>query len=662
MQSFLPYRWPLSFIVCWASWTVFPLMAQDKPLSHPPLRAAPAPSQRPLAEGPRVFVDAQKGDDTSDGSQDKPWRTLKHALEQAEPGATIHLRGGTYYEQVRISRQARADAPLTIRSYPGEQAILDGGFREFFEEPATAWHPIQGSHGEYRSARAYPNLRTVLGLFGDSMIGLNTYYHAQDMRATNELWDLQDEANPKTSDVKPVWCGPGLWYNPCDGRIHIRLAHTHLPASPNYRGETDPRRIPLVIAPFHACPLTFDGASHIQIQDLVIRGGGYDTIICRQASNIVFDNVTIWCGTYGMRLIGTRQFKLLHSGLYGSVPPWTFRGDTSLRSYPGRPFRDITRLGTHALLVGDAGREFSVYYLPRNDDWEIAYCEFCDAHDGPYLGGVNLRFHHNWVHTLQDDGIYLSPMYEPSSYLKTEIHVYQNLFSGCLTTLAFGGSEETKDVIYIYRNIFDLRAPIPTSRPSSRNPQGGYSSGKIIGDHGSPPWPTMYIYHNTVIASAARFGDMSLLGSATSERPRRLFNNIIVHLDRLPALRVPSVEAAHFDGNLYGAPNVDEKQAAAFFQRFRATPAYAESKKVYPPGCTTHSRVADPRFSQLTADATVKNDYRLTKNSPAVNAGVPLPADWPDPLRDQDQGQPDIGALPLGAALFPVGRAAGTRE
>jgi hypothetical protein len=38
---------------------------------------------------------------------------------------------------------------------------------------------------------------------------------------------------------------------------------------------------------------------------------------------------------------------------------------------------------------------------------------------------------------------------------------------------------------------------------------------------------------------------------------------------------------------------------------------------------------------------------------------VELPADWPDPLRKQDTGKPDLGALPFGAEPFPVGPAAG---
>lgn len=34
-----------------------------------------------------------------------------------------------------------------------------------------------------------------------------------------------------------------------------------------------------------------------------------------------------------------------------------------------------------------------------------------DTHDGLYLGGTDYRFHHNRIEALQDDGLYLSPMY-----------------------------------------------------------------------------------------------------------------------------------------------------------------------------------------------------------------------------------------------------------
>jgi hypothetical protein len=51
-----------------------------------------------------------------------------------------------------------------------------------------------------------------------------------------------------------------------------------------------------------------------------------------------------------------------------------------------------------------------------------------------------------------------------------------------------------------------------------------------------------------------------------------------------------------------------------------------------------------------------ENDYRLQSGSAAVDAGVELPANLPDPVRGQDKGKPDIGALPLGAEPLQAGR------
>lgn len=635
--------------------------AQSK--SHAPLRQAPPPNDRPLSKGPGYYVDAAAGNDQNDGKSATPWKTIGHAVRQLKAGDTLYLKGGVYYESVYLALQGKADAPITIRSVPKEQAIIDGGIREFFASPADTWEPIPDSKiGEYRSKRTYPNLRDVLGSFGDSMIGLQTYYHAKDMRSTNELVDWEDEAKKDQADIKPLYCGPGVWYDAESGRIHIRLAHTNVPAPlqiamRQYRGETDPRKLPLVIAPFSSIPLKVDGGKHLRFEDLIIRGAGYTAVELNHGMDIVFDNVTVWCGAYGMQVSRTVDFKLLRSGLYGNVAPWTFRSDGSKRDYPGRPHRNISRLNTHALLEIDSGRESSVYATPQNDRWEIAWSEFADAHDGLYLGAINVKFHHNLIENLQDDGIYLSPMYHRHRLDKfdPEIHIYQNYFGGMLTALAFGGTEtETRDKVFIYRNYFDLRAPVLTGRASAQKKESSASYGKVIGDHGSPPWSAMNIYHNTFIAEEpSRDVAMATLGGSKSATPRRVFNNIYLHRERLPGYVPPSAAAnAVEDGNLFWCPR-NVKMADALFNRFRASPEFAESKKIYSAGSSSNSRVADPRFVRF-EDA----DIRLLKVSPAIDAGVAVPEEWPDPLRTSDKGKPDIGALPLDAEKPQYGRKA----
>jgi hypothetical protein len=91
------------------------------------MRPPHKPTSRAINDGPAKFVDANRGADANDGSKDAPWRSINHAIAQIAAGETLYLRGGTYYEHVYLGRVGREDAPITIRSYPGEIAIIDGG-------------------------------------------------------------------------------------------------------------------------------------------------------------------------------------------------------------------------------------------------------------------------------------------------------------------------------------------------------------------------------------------------------------------------------------------------------------------------------------------------------------------------------------------------------
>src|SRR6516162_4447977 len=65
--------------------------------SHPPMRALPVPSDRPMDKGPAHFVDPVKGADRNEGTQQAPWKTIGHAVKQLKLGDSLYLRGGTYY-------------------------------------------------------------------------------------------------------------------------------------------------------------------------------------------------------------------------------------------------------------------------------------------------------------------------------------------------------------------------------------------------------------------------------------------------------------------------------------------------------------------------------------------------------------------------------------
>jgi len=614
-----------------------------------------------MSQGPSRFVDPVEGRDENDGSEKAPWQTVNHALRQLTAGDTLYLREGIYYENVYCAVAGRPDAPVTVRSYPGERAVIDGGIPDFFQSPATAWVPHQaGAENEYRSARAYKNIRDVVGRFGDSMVGLQTYWHAEDLRAKNELWIRPSGGS--SGAVQPVYCGPGLWYDKQSGFIHVRLAHTHLNLDgvADYRGETDPRKLPLLIAPFASVPLTVDQAMHVRFQDLVIRGGGYNAVVLKFGVDVEFEHVTIFCGTYGLRSRSTGPMRFVHSALYGMIPPWAWRTENGLYTYEPRyydPFipppglgarRNVARLPTHAVLVTEGNFEFDVFYYPHNHDWEIAHSEFTDGHDGVYLSGSEIRFHHNWVDNIQDDAIYLS---SPVPYFNGNVHIYQNLITRSLMAFGCHSRGGPDGHVYAYRNIADLRGAVNISRPSAENPQGKRGSYHIFLVHGRELLgiESMYFYQNTFVSPALSGGFLHRTWANTTERTSRwVLNNVCVYLNRLPR---PNARGHNIvvDGNLHWCPLPDAKAGEDYLNSVRDCEASQQAKQDYAAGWSAHSLAADPRFVKFEPAEDAANDYRLNKDSPARSRGVNLPSAWEDPLRPTDGSRPDIGALPVGS-------------
>jgi hypothetical protein len=172
----------------------------------------------------------------------------------------------------------------------------------------------------------------------------------------------------------------------------------------------------------------------------------------------------------------------------------------------------------------------------------------------------------------------------------------------------------------------------------------------------------MLTYHNTfVIASKGFTADMWMARGAVKERPRRVFNNIFVHAQQPPVVALADNPDMQVDANLYWHPGAAGKPPANFFAKYRASPAYEKSKKAYPPGFDTNSKFADPLFLKVGTDPMALNDYRLKSGSPAVNGGVALPENWPDPVRKLDPGKPDIGAYPADAEAWTFGRGASNK-
>ncbi|PKG23852.1 DUF1565 domain-containing protein [Niallia nealsonii] len=73
----------------------------------------------------KLYV-SSAGNDKNVGSKKKPLKTIQKAVNLAKPGTTVYVRKGIYNEQVVIRRSGLKNAPIIIKAYPKEKAIIDG--------------------------------------------------------------------------------------------------------------------------------------------------------------------------------------------------------------------------------------------------------------------------------------------------------------------------------------------------------------------------------------------------------------------------------------------------------------------------------------------------------------------------------------------------------
>ena len=639
-----------------------------KSKTHLPQRPLPTAIEPALTKGPAFHVDPIKGDDSNDGSPAKPWRTFQHGARKLKPGDTLYLHGGVYHEKVSLTRSGTAEAPIVISAYPGELPILDGGLPEFLNAPADNWEPLKGgAPGEYVSTKTYPQAADrrvpkqflpgsweqmwgledqrplALGHFADSLVPLHGYRTLEDLRATNEF-----QPKDKKAGGDGMYCGPGMWFNRDTNRIHIRLAHHRLAGLREraYRGETDPRQLPLIVAVgFGDDVLRINSIKHVRAEGLVLRGAtGSPMIHVYGSEQIHLDHLTVYGGFPALLINASQKVRVTHSAFRGLAAPWTGRAHMKYRG-----------TATYQIVLQNE--------QPVNEDIEFAHCEFTDDHDFAFFRYVkNLQFHHNFVDNFNDDGM------ECGSKLRWHtLYVHHNRIGACLGV--FQQHEIDKDEspithdpdtgLFVYRNVFDQRAGVYYTLPSEDDPSGAFlhAEGHLLSDHGSPVYPVMRVYHNTFLRREPIYRNYFLfgLGAASLKHTERdVFNNLFVQADRVPGAVILGKDAGSLreGGNILWGVKEGPKKVDPF-AKFRTSPLFAASKKFYEPGWTTNDVMADPKFVKF--DDSPDADLRLSEGSAAINAGWGLSAKWPDPFREIDTGKPDIGALPFGASSWGVG-------
>lgn len=83
---------------------------------------------QPATAHSNTLTVATDGDDGAPGTLAAPLRTLQRAVDLAEPGTVIQIRGGAYAPEtnVQINKDGLPGAPITMTAYEGEHVVIDG--------------------------------------------------------------------------------------------------------------------------------------------------------------------------------------------------------------------------------------------------------------------------------------------------------------------------------------------------------------------------------------------------------------------------------------------------------------------------------------------------------------------------------------------------------
>ncbi|MGN9843233.1 right-handed parallel beta-helix repeat-containing protein [Nonomuraea sp. H19] len=199
--------------------------------------------------GNTLYV-ATNGNDSNPGTLSQPLHTIQRAVDLAQPGHTILLRGGTYAPSTNIQllKNGTASAPITMTSYNGERVVIDGENMPYTPGAvgSTIPRPERGAihiEGDHWRLAGLEIIHGPYGIFGldtsnnvfDRLITRDNYesgLHLQGASSNNQIINLDaygnrdPRKNGESADGVAIKEGSGsgnvirgarLWNNSDDG-------------------------------------------------------------------------------------------------------------------------------------------------------------------------------------------------------------------------------------------------------------------------------------------------------------------------------------------------------------------------------------------------------------------------------------------------------------
>jgi hypothetical protein len=334
------------------------------------------------------------GSDSNSGTLNSPWQTLTHALGQLGPGDILYLREGTYYESgIKTALQGTASAPITIQSYPGERAVIDGGLPYFRSTPNTEWQLIDSDLQLYRSVRTFEESSDfVRAWLVDDDVQLVEYEAAENLASTN--------FGP-LNGLEPLYMGPGLQLR-SDGHLYIRLVYnpndltdaSGKPIAP-IPADTNPNHNNLAVF-FSNYLFLLEGAGYLHFKDLIFSHAVYIMDVRQGSHHITLSGCQLNYSNRGLVLRDNiHDWEIYDCEFNNGVPDYVYW--TDVKNKDGDVVEAYPEFESAAI-----SGSMPNFYVHDN--------LFRDTFDGLAVeeGTTNTRIINNQFKDIRDDSINLS--------------------------------------------------------------------------------------------------------------------------------------------------------------------------------------------------------------------------------------------------------------
>ena len=130
----------------------------------------------PAAHAATFYV-ATSGNDANPGALTAPLRTIARAAQMTTPGDEVIVRGGVYTGKFTISAVGTAAARISIHSYPGEAAVIDGAGTAAGTDLVTFY---QASYVDFSGFEVRNATRIGISLWGSKNVRIrnNEVHHS----------------------------------------------------------------------------------------------------------------------------------------------------------------------------------------------------------------------------------------------------------------------------------------------------------------------------------------------------------------------------------------------------------------------------------------------------------------------------------------------------